>query len=720
DIEVLNQLSVRYKQTTTDDWEAAVLVMRDEFTEQKFDLLELKAGEWPTNKLIGIDRSASDFHDITLGDTVIFELDQTDRALEINGRIRHPFVPPPAFGGEPRFFVDARGMERFNVPQGKFSEMLVQVEPYSLELAQQVASDIKDRLAKENIDVSNVIYQDPDEHWGRIFVEGFNFVLQILAIVSLFMSVILVTNTLTALITQQINQIGVIKALGGGQLTIMRIYLTAVLVYGFLAWLISIIPGAWLAYTLTKTFLNLFNIDYEIFQTSTLALVLQVFAALLIPLLAALWPILRGTALTVREAIASYGIAGSFGGSRLDIWVEALGQRFLSAPYALTLSNMFRKKGRLALTQLVLITAGTMFLIVISLADSTNLTVTNDLNRRGYDVRVAFDDQERSDHLIRLAQQIPGVASTEVWYTIGASILTGGQSTRDAGIGAVLYGIPSGSEMYNPIIVSGRWLQPGDQRVLVINQETAEDHNINVGDLVTLDLGQHGDDEWPVVGIFQTVLGDAFGGAPVYAPLEQVYQVTNQYERGTRILVRTEQNQPAYVAQVSDQLQTLYEDRQRDVNLNGSGTTAEDREFADSQYAININMLLMLSVVVALVGGIGLMGALSISVVERTREIGVMRAVGARTSTILGVLVMEGALQGLLSWLIAVPLSFVLGRPMAEQMGQIMLDIKLDYAYSYQAVAIWLGVVLLIAILASILPARSAIRISVRESLAYA
>jgi len=81
---------------------------------------------------------------------------------------------------------------------------------------------------------------------------------------------------------------------------------------------------------------------------------------------------------------------------------------------------------------------------------------------------------------------------------------------------------------------------------------------------------------------------------------------------------------------------------------------------------------------------------------------------------------MEGTLQGLVSWLAAVPLSYLIGRPVAEQMGQIMLNANLDYAYSYGAVGLWLGLVLLISILASVLPARSATQISVRESLAYA
>jgi putative ABC transport system permease protein len=166
-------------------------------------------------------------------------------------------------------------------------------------------------------------------------------------------------------------------------------------------------------------------------------------------------------------------------------------------------------------------------------------------------------------------------------------------------------------------------------------------------------------------------------------------------------------------------LQTLFEDRNMDLALQGTGATYEDRQFADSQFAININMLLMLALIVALVGGIGLMGALSISVVERTREIGVLRVIGARSHSIMGMFVLEGVLQGLISWVVAVPLSYLIGYPMARQLGQTMLDIDLDYSYSFGAVLVWLGIIVVIATLASIVPARNATQISVRESLAY-
>jgi putative ABC transport system permease protein len=130
-------------------------------------------------------------------------------------------------------------------------------------------------------------------------------------------------------------------------------------------------------------------------------------------------------------------------------------------------------------------------------------------------------------------------------------------------------------------------------------------------------------------------------------------------------------------------------------------------------------MLMMLAIIVALVGGIGLMGSLSISVVERTREIGVMRAIGARSRTIMGMFMMEGVLQGLFSWALAVPLSFFLAQPLSNALGQAMFDANLDYQYNYTAVLVWLVIILIISTLASILPARSATQISVRDSLAY-
>ncbi|MCB0192198.1 MAG: ABC transporter permease [Anaerolineae bacterium] len=717
DVEPLNELSVRYRLTTDEEWQPAMLVMRNDYEDQKFSLLQLKAGEWPHRDHIGIDIRTAESLDLDFDDKILFEMDGTDRVLPLSGNIRHHFMTSPDFGDNPRFFVDAQGLERFNIPKGEFNQLLVQVEPYSDDFAHDMASEIKDRLGKEGVSVAVTFYNEPDEHWGSDFFVGLNLVLQLLAVVSLFMSVVLVYNTLSALIMEQKSQIGVMKAIGGRTGTIIKVYLTGVLVYGSLALFISLPLGAYVAFNAAGYFLDIFNIDHSAFEFSTRAIIIQVVAALAVPLFAALIPVFNGALTTVRAAIASYGLGGNFGSSGFDRWIERVSRRFLSAPNAMALANVFRRKGRLGLTQVVLITAGTLFLMVLTLSNSIQLTVDNELARRDYQTRLQFEDNQRIDRITRMTKTLPAVTDVELRFQQPASILRAGQATKEAGTGGTLFGVPAGSDMTQPLIVAGRWLQPGDERVVVINQETAEDNHIALGETITLDLGELGDDTWQVVGFYR-VLSVVPEPDAIYAPQEAIFNTTTKHDVGKLLLVRTQDTSPEVTAALTVKLKEMFEHRNWEVE--DTQTIAEDRSFFDNFFVQYLGMLFALAFIMAIVGGIGLTGALSISVVERTKEIGVMRAIGAKTPVLMLMFILEGVLQGLVSWAIAVPLSFLLSRPLANIVGHAMFDISLDYVYDGQAVLLWLVMVVVIATLASIMPARSAVSISVRESLAYA
>jgi putative ABC transport system permease protein len=717
EIEAQNEIAIRYKLTPDDEWQPGELTMRADYNDQTLNLLQLKEGEWPYRNNIGIDMRAMGYLGVSFGDKIIFELDGTDRALPVTGRIRHHFMTSPDFGDDARFFVDGQALERFGIPDGEFNTLMVRVTPYSDELAREVASEIKDRLGKTGVGVGITYYNKPDEHWAKNFFDGLNLILQLLAVVSLFMSVVLVYNTLAALITEQTNQIGIMKALGGGTSTIIKIYLTGVLVYGLLALFVSLPLGAWVAYNAARYFLDIFNIDHSEFQFSTYAMVLQTGAAIAVPLTAGLIPVLRGALITVREAIASYGLGGSFGTNPIDRLIEQFGARYLAPPLAMSLNNMFRRKGRLLLTQLVMVTAGTLYLMVMTLSNSITLTVDNELARREYQTMLVFENNQHRSRVTGMVATITAIAQTELRFSEPASLLKAGQRTREAGVGARLTGVPDSSEMYIPMIVAGRWLKPGDGRVIVMNQQTAEENNIGLGDTVTLNLGDLGDHEWQVIGFYRQV---AVIPVPdtVFAPEAAIFQVTPKHNVGRELLVAINRDSPAQVALITTQLKDMFE--QRNWDITETQTLYEDRSFFDNFFAQYIPMLMALAVIMAIVGGIGLMGSLSISVTERTREIGVMRAIGAKTPVIMGMLIAEGVLQGVMSWAVAVPLSYFLGQPLAALMGEAMFNIALDYQYNTTAMGIWLGMVVVIAVLASVMPARSATIISVRESLAYA
>jgi putative ABC transport system permease protein len=267
-------------------------------------------------------------------------------------------------------------------------------------------------------------------------------------------------------------------------------------------------------------------------------------------------------------------------------------------------------------------------------------------------------------------------------------------------------------------MVAGRWFAPGDGRAIVITRNTAEKENIQVGDTVTLDLGTIGKDEWQVIGLYEPVFVGGFSSDNIYVPLESLEQVTKRYNRGILMQVRTTFSDSKFTAAVTKSLKEMYE--KHSIKVESSQTQADQRATNEWQFSIVTSMLLALSIIVALVGGIALMGALSIGVIERTKEIGVLRAVGARSHTILGIFVMEGLLQGLMSWIVAVPISLLVSPTVANAMGHAMFGATLDYQYNWIAVGVWLGIVILVSILASIMPARGATKISVRDSLAYA
>jgi putative ABC transport system permease protein len=718
-IDTLNEIEVKYKLNPGDKWHKGNILMRDDYEHQEFDILQLKAGDWPKGLVLSIERMHGPYYGIDIGDQVILQVDEQERAFPITGKIRHPFVPPPSMYDLTWFFGDEEVMEFFDIPRNKFTQFKFQVSPYSPEYAKVVASEVKERLGNQHINVFATMYQDPAKHWGRGFLDGMTLVLNVLAVLSMLLSVVLVMNTLTAIITQQTNQIGIMKAIGGSSLTISQVYLVGVLVYGLLALGIALPLGASASYQVSRSFLGLYNIDYENFALSNRAILFQVLAALVVPLFAALIPVISGSTITVRQAIASYGLGGDFGSNWLDRAIDRFGQRFLISYHAIALTNTFRRKGRLLLTQLVLVTAGIMFLIVMSLSSSIKATLDAEFGRRSHDLIINFSNMQRVDRMRALVQTVSGVEKADMWLIAPVTILHQGQKALAAGLGSQLQGVPLDDPMYKPLIVEGRWLQPGDDRVVVMNKQTADDENIHVGDTITLDMGGWGDDDWEVIGLYRVFLmfGGGYSVDAIYGPRQAVFEATKKTGKASTLLVRTQGHSADEVHQVQGQLEDLFE--RRHIEIDQTEDMPSLRKTSDTSFGIVVNMLLVLAIIVAVVGGIGLMGSLWISVIERTKEIGILRAIGAISSRILSMFILESVIQGLMSWVIAIPLSMAFAPVMANAMGQVMFKSGLDYQFNYQAALVWLAIILLLAILAAIIPARNAAQINVRQSLNY-
>ncbi|MDP3334832.1 MAG: ABC transporter permease [Methylococcaceae bacterium] len=753
-VDVLTQFTARYKTPNSPDWQIGTVVFRPDYHHQQYDLMPLLLGHWPQGQGLAAERLTGIAGKLKSADKIEFETPTGSLAFDVDGIIRHPFVKPPTFGGQLHFFIDAGSAVAFGIKPHSFRQLLVQVsEPYSEEKARLVAGSIRTYLSQSGIGVNATLLQDPQKHWGRAFFSGINLILTVMAWASLALSSVLILNTVTALITQQTDQIGIMKSIGASRWTIAKIYLAEVLILALLALMLAMPISLAGAFFSSRWLLDLFNVEMPEFAYSYRAITVMCVGGLLAPLLASFWPIWRGASMSVRQAIASYGLGSDFASDRFDVWLERRLSIALPTLYAVALGNLFRRKARLFWTQCVLIITGVLFMVILSLIASVNLTLDNELARSRYAVRLGLSADQPASLLQDVVKTSPQTTAVEFWQRLPAELIFNGQLLRQSGsLGAQLIALPETSQMYQPLIAEGRWLTDSDyqQKKLVLNAATAELNNIHVGDKISvklftppqntvhpelvegrvstsstrteLDAGLTATDQsqdWQVIGLYRWFVGSTYTVEPVYVPLSTIENLTHRTQVSSFALLSANISSITEEKQYTDSLKQLFQDRHIALDVYTTVAKLEQRQFSLNQFKPVTSMLLGLASLIASVGAIGLAGTLAISVLQRTREIGVCRALGASSKTIFSLFLLEGVFHGLLAWAISIPIAYAVAEPLSQKLGEIMLGLQLDFRFSVASVWLWLALVLLLSVLASYWPARYATKINVHAGLGH-
>jgi len=276
-----------------------------------------------------------------------------------------------------------------------------------------------------------------------------------------------------------------------------------------------------------------------------------------------------------------------------------------------------------------------------------------------------------------------------------------------------MLGLDPSSDFVQPTVLAGRWLRPQDPRGIVVDSLAIKDEpDVRVGDRLALRMGNL-DSEWRVVGV---VKGFATGGIG-YVNQSDLGAALGTFGQANRAVVTTTDHSLAGQTAVHRELEQRFER----ANLQIGSTLLQEQLKATVQagWDVVVGALMLMAVLLGLAGGLGLMATMSISVVERTREIGVMRAIGASDGAIMRIVVGEGMLIGFASWLLGVLASLPLSQALSNAVGFTFLNATLSYVYSGSGAVLWLGLMMIMAALASYFPARRAARLTVREVLAY-
>lgn len=539
----------------------------------------------------------------------------------------------------------------------------------------------------------------------QVIVSSVFQVIRVVSLIALLLACFLLINTINTLITEQIPFIGTMKALGGQRWIIMCGYLISVGVYSCAGTAIGIALGMAGGIILAQQFAASLALNLGPLTFSPWVMGISLLVGLALPPLAALVPLVRGTRITVHQAIAAYGV--SYTGWR----TRAVGHRLLwvSQTTWLGLRGLFRKPTRAMLTLLALTLSAAVFLSVQTTTASIGATL--DVVEHTYSSEVTISVNAQPYHrLLNLLGRVPNVARIEPQQSQRIQISQMNQGQLD------LIGLEPDTQLYQRHLVAGRWLATSDVNTLVLSDVAAGSLGLQVGDQLRFVINHNLVQHWSIVGIVHDLnkdpgntLGVAYTGIQALNALNHA-----PADLTSNLLVRAHDRSPAAVDRLAKDLYAAL------VHAGiVSQVTTLQQQIQQNQGPAQVVYAIfdLVSVIVALVGILGLFSTLSSSVLERRLEIGVLRSLGASNRRVAFVFLIEGLAFAVLAWLIGV----ILGVPGAYGLIAMLSQqvLPLDFFFNPLSILGTLGFLLLIVTLASVSPALMASHLRIRELLRY-
>jgi len=707
--------NVRTRVTSdTGDRRDLVLVSVPDFANMQVDLLTpLEGSSSPGKRQVLLERQSLEYLGVEIGETVVVELDSgSEKMLEIVGTVHDPQQVSPRISSQASGYVIPKTMGALGLDE-LHNELHVRVaeHPHDETHIQAIVDQVEDHLQSTGRPVfaRSII----SESIAGPFIDTVVLILSSLGLIILLLSSFLVVNALTALITQQVPQIGVMKLIGARRSQIIGLYMITVLAYSLLSIAIGIPPAILTARFLMRSIVEpLLNVVSDSYDVPVALVAVQASVGLVLPLLAGLVPVIKGTGITTHKALNDTGVdAGAYGqgwAERALGWLQRMAK--IRRPVVLALRNTLRRKGRLVQTLVVLIVGTALFISVLSVRSSVGATLDNFMRLHGYDVSLSMERPYRLDRLEGVAREVPGVVHVEGWSLGGAARLRADGSESE---GMRVYAVPPESLLMDPEVTDGQWLSGSLRNGLVINSDVLDkEPDLRVGGEIVLEIAGR-EALWRITGVVPT----ESRGPTVYMSLDDYAYATRTPGQVTHLLAVTEQHDAESQQEMALRLYERMESRGLEVS--STETSQIMREENSLMFTVVVAFLILMALLLAAVGGLGLTTTMSINIMERVREIGVLRAIGASNSSVRQIVLIEGVFIGTVSWLLGTLLSLPISPFMSEQLGMALIKVPLTYQYSIVAAVLWFFVLQVVVVVSSLGPARDAVRLTIREVLAY-
>lgn len=529
-----------------------------------------------------------------------------------------------------------------------------------------------------------------------------------IGLLAFLMGAILVSQLIGAILAQQIRQIGVLKAIGATQWQVLSIYLSMVLMLGVMASVVAIPLAVISGYGFAGFVAKILN-----FNILTRSLPLALYAGLivcglLLPVLFALPALLKGVRVPVHSALSDYGISADAHTSNNQTVTR------LPLPYGiqLALRNVLRRKKRLATTVVTIALGFAIFSSGFNVRQSLIDFLADTKSAMRYDVQLVLKDQITREQALAPFQNLHNVQRIESWNG-GRGRLQSSVVSTNNGIGIIA--LPYDTDLVTMDVIQGHWLRASDDIEIVMNQGAVE----AFGEPVV--VGKR----YPIIlngkQVLTRLVGivKEFDVAKIYIDKAQYDTVANPEHLINSLMFVADDRSFSKIVSLKKDIERVIS--QTELNVFYVMSQAERAKIIYDHLSIILTLFTILSSLVLLISTLGMAASTGTNIIERTREIGVMRAIGATPKIIYRLFVAEGAVVSTVGIVLGLVLSLPLSLYASEFFGELILGhgISLKFAFSQIGFAITLMITLAFGWLASRIPARKAISISNREALSY-
>ncbi|HEY7093711.1 MAG TPA: FtsX-like permease family protein, partial [Ktedonobacterales bacterium] len=704
---------------------------------QQTNMFQLTAGNYPGPGEVVMEQGDRSLHTFALGDRITLSDGGRTTDVSVVGLARTPGVNT-ATTGQARAYLSDAGLQQVydalgdpvdtrpdgqRVPALQHHILVTFVAAGGP--AAIAATELQETLRAHGANIIGSGYAPKVSAAELAGINGVFVLLRILALLAVALSALLILNTITTLVTEQTAIIGTLKALGATRGVVMRGYLLTVAIYSVLATLPALTLGLYAGNLLASSLAPQIPLELGPFVIAPWVVALSLAVGLGVPVLAALFPLWNGSRVTVREALSAYGVSGvdtGQGGGALS----RLGERltWISQTTWLGLRSLFRKRWRAALSLTTLSLAAACFLVVQTATASVNDTIGAVRAPLAADMTVNFKDPTYFSKIQTQLQALPNVAGVERYGATNTSTSWGTLQT---------YGYEPETQLYHYQLTSGRWMQPGETNEILLSDTALAKTGLALGDTITLtnNYGATTELTLTIIGTVKQSI-DVLGwiGAAVL-PVDTLYRLKGvsgaeaSQASSAQIIIGAHDRSLDAVNQLAAQVSAVVNPGGASSDDPGyysgaSGTIDTIHEYITRRQAdafILYEALYALALVVGVVGALGLANALVTSVLERRREIGLLRAMGASGRRVAQIFWVESLSLGALAWLIGAALGLPLAWAFVQTFAWTVMPV--DFSLEPLAFVASLVAVLVIATIASVAPAWRASRLRIATALRY-